>query len=62
MAKIGGQKKQESYLESLKQYRAEKREYLKNFRLKKKDLLKVWMVLIEHSHLSKIYSGTCPYR
>lgn len=37
---IGGKKKQEAYLEELKEYKSERREYMKNFRLKKKDLLK----------------------
>ena len=38
---VGGKKKQEEYHASLKEYKAKMKEYMKQFRLKKKNLLKV---------------------
>ena len=39
--KIGGKKKQEAYQAALKEHKAKMREYMKNFRLRRKNLLKV---------------------
>ena len=41
MKGLGGKKVQEAYLESLAEYRAKRRAYLKSFRLKKLGLIKV---------------------
>lgn len=42
---IGGKKKQAKYLESLSQYKADKRAYLKQFRLRKQNLIEVCVSL-----------------
>ena len=39
--KVGDKKKQEAYDAALKEHKAKMREYMKNFRLRRKNLLKV---------------------
>lgn len=57
---IGGKKKQEAYWEALKQYKAEKRDYMKNFRLKKQELLKVLLLLLLLNAVGKIFISNPP--
>ena len=45
LAGLGGQEEQDAYLNSLADYKAKRRVYLKHFRLKKLDLVKV------HAHV-----------
>ena len=42
MVGLGGKEEQDAYLNSLAEYRAKRRAYLKHFRLKKLGLIKVW--------------------
>jgi hypothetical protein len=42
LAGLGGKEEQDAYLNSLAEYKAKRRAYLKYFRLKKLGLVKVW--------------------
>ena len=59
MAGLGGKEEQDAYLNSLADYRAKRRAYLKHFRLKKLGLIKVKGVTFLHVFVTLVFDGIC---
>ena len=57
MTGLGGKEEQDAYLNSLAEYRAKRRAYLKHFRLKKLGLIKVWYT---HTHTCLLACSLSP--